>query len=66
MAEQKRFQLIGYVRPTAKPKESDGVPYDMGYFDTLQEAEAYRREKWRLGWGNIAIIDLQATEAEKP
>ncbi len=65
MTEQKRFQLVGYVRPTAKPKERDRVRYEMGSFDTLEEAESYRREMWRVGWGSIAIIDLRATETKR-
>jgi hypothetical protein len=60
MEPQKRFQLIGRVRPTQQRKESDGVDYDLDSFDSLQEAENARRERWRVGWGSIAIIDRHA------
>lgn len=59
MKQQKRFRVVGTVRPTAKPKESDGVLYEW-YFDTLKEAESFQREQWRCGWGGIKIIDLEA------
>lgn len=64
MEEEKRFRLIGRVRPTPRPKKSDGVDYDLGYFDSLEDAEAARRERWRVGWGNIGIIDLRARGKE--
>jgi hypothetical protein len=53
------------VRPTRQPKESDGVDYDFGYFDSLEEAESLRREGWRVGWGSIEIIDLRPVEGRR-
>lgn len=58
MQKQKRFQVYGWVRPTLKPKESDGVEYHVGEFESLEEAEAVRRERWSAGWGRIEIQDL--------
>ena len=57
--QQKKFKLIGRVRPTAKPKESDGVDYDLGTYDSLQEAEDVRRERWEQGWGTISIHTIE-------
>lgn len=55
---EKQFQLIGRVRPTLKPKESDGLAYDLGCFDSLEAAEGARRERWAVGWGVIEIVEL--------
>ena len=57
METQKRFQLIGRANPTGKPEESDGVDYDLGSFDSLEDAETERRERQRVGWGSMRIID---------
>jgi len=66
MERQKRFHLIGRVRPTPTPKESDGVDYDLGSYDTLEEAEGVRRERSRVGWGGIVIVDTQAPKTTVP
>jgi hypothetical protein len=60
MEAPRRFQLIGRVRPTRQRKESDSVDYDLGSFDSIQDAESVRREAWRVGWGSTEIIDLHA------
>jgi hypothetical protein len=62
MEGYKRFQVYGWVRPTLKPKESDGVKYHIGEFDSLEVAEAVRRERWAVGWGRIEIQDLTQPE----
>jgi hypothetical protein len=66
MEAQKRFRLAGRVRPTRQRQESDGVDYDLDSFDSLEDAEAARRERWRVGWGSIEIIDLHANAPLKP
>jgi hypothetical protein len=66
MDKPKRFHVIGRVRPTPKPKESDGVDYDLGSYDTLEEAEYVQREHWRVGWGGIVIVDTQAPKTVVP
>jgi hypothetical protein len=66
MEAKKRFQLIGRVRLTQQRKESDGVDHDLGCFDSVQDAETARRERWRVGWGSIEIIDLHADTPMKP
>jgi hypothetical protein len=62
MSEKKRFHLIGRVRRTEQPKESDGIDYDLGYYETLEIAEIVRNEKWAAGWGTIDIVDLRCSE----
>jgi hypothetical protein len=59
MERQKRFHVIGWVRPTARPKESDGVEYDLGHYDSLQDAEAVKHERLRYGWGRVVVIDSE-------
>lgn len=54
----KRFQVFGWVTPTAKPKESDGVQHFIGEYDFLAVAEAVRLESFRVGWGRIEIREL--------
>jgi hypothetical protein len=57
---EKRFQVYGWTRRGAKPKESDGVTYDLGQYDLQKDAEAVKREHLRVGWGSVAIIDREA------
>ena len=54
----KRFQVYGWVRPTFKPNESDGKTYDLGQFDSLEEAVAVRKERRAVGWGRIEIQEF--------
>jgi len=60
--ERKRFQVYGWVCPTPKPKESDGVKYHLGEFDSLEEAEGMSRERRVAGWGSIQIEDITLPE----
>jgi hypothetical protein len=62
MGGKKRFQVYGWVRPTPKPKESDGVKYHLGQSDSLEEAEAIRRERWTAGRSLIWIEDSAQPE----
>jgi hypothetical protein len=62
MEGHKRFQVYGWVRRTPKPKESDGVKYHLGEFDSLEAAEAVRRDRWVAGWERIQIQDLAQPE----
>lgn len=58
MAE-KRFQVWGWTRRGPKPKESDGVTYDLGQYDLLKDAEHVKQEHLRVGWGKVVIEDRQ-------
>lgn len=62
MAE-KRFQVLGWTRRGPTPKESDGVEYDLGQFDLQKDAEEMKRERLRVGWGRVVIIDRNAPAA---
>jgi hypothetical protein len=57
MQEPKQYQVSGWVRRTDEPKDSDGVRYPLGDFDTLRDAEGVRREHLRAGWGHVEILD---------
>jgi len=57
---EKRFKVYGWTRQGPKPKESDGVTYDLGEYDLEQDAEAVKREHLRVGWGRVAIVDRDA------
>jgi hypothetical protein len=59
MERQKKFHVVGRVRPTRQPKESDGVDYNLGHYDSLQDAEAVKRERLACGWGRIEITESE-------
>ena len=63
MEQEKRFHVIGRVRPTQQSKESDGVDYDLGHFDSLHDAEAVRSERLKVGWGAVEIHDCHPLES---
>ncbi len=65
MTKRTRYQLYGWVAPTPKPKESDGVKYYLGQFDSLELAEAARYERLKAGWGRVEIVDADLTDAEQ-
>jgi hypothetical protein len=65
MESQKHFQVFGRTRPTTRPKESDGVDYDLGSYDSRQEAEEVRRERLGVGWGRVWIVDSAQEEPKK-
>jgi hypothetical protein len=57
MEAPKRFHVFGRVRLTPHRKESDGLDYDLGSYDSREEAEAVRRERFEAGWGRVWIVD---------
>lgn len=52
----KLYKVVGWVLSQAQPKWSDGIEFDLGEFDSLDDAEAVRRERLAVGWGVVDIL----------
>jgi hypothetical protein len=64
MAE-KRFQVRGWVHRCPTPKESDGVEYDLGQYDSREDAEEVKRSRLKVGWASVVILDRDAHGEEQ-
>jgi len=55
---KRRFRLVGWTQPTNQRKESDGVMYELGCFDSPEDAEVSKWWRLNAGWGRVEIVEI--------
>ena len=64
MQVRKQFHVVGRLSSMPNPRVGEGLNYDLGSYDSRQDAEAVRRERLDAGWGRVWIVDCAPRDPE--